>query len=279
MNRTTASVSIRLLGTIEELTMVQDLEKTIWGPDESVPVGQTITAVKHGGMVIGAFAEERLIGFQYSFAGFNGRKPYLCSHTLGIHPDYRSSGIGYSLKLAQRTEALRKGYELITWTYDPLETPNANLNIKKLGAICSIYLENCYGEMNDQLNAGLPTDRFQVEWWIASERVTRILQKAADAADKFNADGLPALLSVTVNEQGFPVPLQADLAALPSDGKILVPVPAAFQKLKEHDRDLAIDWRLKTREVFRHSFQNGWIVSQFMKNEHQEPVHYYVLEK
>lgn len=277
MNLTAASLTIRMLDTIEELTMVRDLEKIIWGSDDAVPVEQTITAVKHGGMVIGAFAGERLIGFQYSFAGFDGKKSYLCSHSLGIHPDYRISGIGYRLKLAQRTEALRKGYNLITWTYDPLETVNANLNMKKLGAICSTYLENCYGDMNDELNAGLPSDRFQVEWWIASDRVTKVLQKHTDDADK--VDQFPVLLEVTTNEQGFAVPLQVDLAAVQSEGKLFVPVPAAFQKLKEYDRNLAIDWRLRTRAVFGHYFKNGWRVSQFVKSEGKEPVHYYVLEK
>lgn len=276
-DKTTASLAIRPLDTIEELAMVRDLEKIVWSPDESIPVEQTITAVKHGGMVIGAFAGERLIGFQYSFAGFDGKKTYLCSHTLGIHPDYRVSGIGHRLKLAQRTEAIRKGYDLITWTYDPLETVNGNLNIKKLGAICKKYVENCYGDMKDQLNAGVPSDRFQVEWWITSDHVLAILNKHTD--NPVYSDRFPALIQVTTNDQGFVVPLQIDLSLAQFDGKLFVPVPAAFQKLKEHDLDMAIDWRLKTRAVFSYYCEKGWIVNEFVKNNVPEHVHYYVLEK
>ncbi len=272
----TMDVIIRQLHTIDELTMVRDLEKIIWGSDDAVPVEQTITAVKHGGMVIGAFAGETCIGFQYSFAGFDGRKAYLCSHSLGIHPDYRMGGIGYRLKCAQRQEAIGKGYDLITWTYDPLETVNANLNIKKLGAICSTYIENCYGYMNDQLNAGIPSDRFQVEWWITSDRVTKAIEHHTHLR---NMERLPAVIQTTTNEEGFAVPVRVELDLDQADGKLFVPVPDAFQKLKEHDRKLALEWRLQTRAVFRHYFHQGWRVVQFMKNDGSEPVHYYVLEK
>ncbi|MFY0545986.1 GNAT family N-acetyltransferase [Brevibacillus sp. H7] len=256
--------------------MVRELEKLVWGSEESVPVEQTITAVKHGGMVLGAFLGERLIGFQYSFAGYDGKKTYLCSHSLGIHPDYRASGIGYRLKLAQRTEAIRKGYDLITWTYDPLQTVNGNLNIRKLGAICSTYIENCYGDMNDQLNAGVPSDRFQVEWWITSDHVMDTLRKKRDPDSSV---GFPAVIETTTNDQGFGVPLQVDLTLDQSAGKLLVPVPSSFQRLKEHDIGLAIEWRMKTRAVFSHYFQNGWSVREFVKQDGPEPVHYYVLDK
>jgi predicted GNAT superfamily acetyltransferase len=277
MDMTASSLSIRLLDTIEELTMVRELEKIIWGPEESVPVEQTITAVKHGGMVIGAFAGERLIGFQYSFAGFDGKKAYLCSHSLGIHPDYRVSGIGEKIKRVQRREAIHKGYDLITWTYDPLETVNGNLNIKKLGAICKTYIENCYGEMKDQLNAGVPSDRFQVEWWITSDHVMDILQKKTDHARY--SERFPTCIHVTTNDQGFAVPVEVDLTLDRCAGKLFVPVPAAFQKLKKQDIHLAVEWRLKTRAVFSHYLKKGWMVREFVKHDGPEPVYDYVLQK
>ena len=64
-----------------------------------------------------------------------------------------------------------RGIDLITWTYDPLLARNVQLNIAKLGAVCNTYLANLYGEMRDGLNAGLPSDRFQLDWWIATRRV------------------------------------------------------------------------------------------------------------
>src|SRR5690606_18217859 len=125
-----------------------------------------------GGLLIGAFIGDRAVGFQYSFAGFDGKKPYLCSHMLALLPEYRHSGLGSALKWRQAEMAREIGYDWIQWTFDPLESRNAYLNIRKLGGMVSTYWENCYGEMKDSLNAGLPTDRFRLDWWINSPRVT-----------------------------------------------------------------------------------------------------------
>ncbi|MGG1662557.1 GNAT family N-acetyltransferase [Brevibacillus sp. NRS-1366] len=272
-----ASLTIRLMNTYEELLAVKELEEIIWASDDPVPLHQTMAAVKHGGMVIGAFAGERLVGFQYSFAGFDGEKAYLCSHNLGIHPDYQRGGIGEKLKLAQQKAAIEKGYDLVSWTYDPLETVNGNLNIRKLGAICSTYLENCYGEMTDILNAGIPSDRFQVEWWIRHPDVT---EKLANPRKKreMDAHAKPALQFV-INPQGDPEPQEIDLTQEQHDCQLIVAVPSAFQAVKARDFNLALRWRMETRAVFKHYFQNGWIVCDFIKSDPIEPVHYYLLEK
>jgi len=271
------TVAIRRLQTVEELTLVQELEKIIWAEDSAIPIHQTVTAVKNGGMVLGAFADERLIGFQYSFAGFDGKRAYLCSHALGIHPDYRIGGIGEKLKWAQREEALNIGYDLITWTYDPLETVNGNLNIRKLGAICSHYIENCYGEMKDILNGGIPSDRFLVKWWITSDRVERRVNRVEVSADEERSFDIPALIDVEVNQQGKPVPFARDVIPDASVERLLVPVPAAFQKIKEQDLALARSWRMVTRSVCTQYFQSGWQVADFIKTTGH--VHYYVLQK
>ena len=48
---------------------------------------------------------------------------------------------------------------------------------------------------------------------------------------------------------------------------LLVPIPVDFQKLKEVDDELALDWRLKTREVFVSLFSEGWAVGHGFGNE------------
>src|SRR3970282_1162763 len=98
-----------------------------------------------------------------------------CSHMLAVLPEYRDQKIGYRLKLAQREAVHEQAVRLITWTYDPLESRNANLNINRLGGIVRTYKRNHYGEMQDGLNAGLPSDRLLVEWWITSNRVKQRL--------------------------------------------------------------------------------------------------------
>lgn len=76
----------------------------------TIPLHQTMTAVKNGGLIIGAYDGDKLVGFSYGFAGFTEGEPYLCSHMLGIHPDYRSQKIGEQLKLRQRELAIDMGY-------------------------------------------------------------------------------------------------------------------------------------------------------------------------
>ena len=89
---------------------------------------------------------------------------------LGVLPAYRDAGVGRSLKLQQREEALARGIELIEWTFDPLELKNAFFNIERLGAIVRRYCENQYGITTSPLHGGLPTDRCLAEWWLASPR-------------------------------------------------------------------------------------------------------------
>ncbi len=123
-----------------------------------------------------------------------------CSHQLGVLPEWQSRGVGYALKVAQREAVLNQGVRLITWTYDPLESKNARLNIAKLGAVCNTYIRDYYGELRDDLNRGLATDRFQVDWWIASRRIeTRLTRNRPPLQLRHYLDvGAPIINAVAV---------------------------------------------------------------------------------
>ncbi|MED4225657.1 GNAT family N-acetyltransferase [Neobacillus cucumis] len=272
----TKEIEIRSLYTIEELEDVRRLESKIWGESDSIPTHQTITAVKNGGLVLGAFYEGQLIAFQYSFPGFNGQSVYLCSHILGTDEQYRNKGIGEKLKQAQRDEALKLGYSLITWTYDPLESINGYLNIGKLGGVVSTYLPNCYGEMEDLLNSGLPTDRFLVEWHI------RHGQPSDPFGNKYDEDFCLAnsLLQWSINDKGLPVVLPLTYEGLQNDNRIFVPIPKNFRTIRETNLELATDWRMQTRQVFTEKFAEGWQVGGFKKISTPEvPVNFYILTR
>ena len=135
------------------------------------------------GCVLGAFEEEQLVGFVFGFPGLetlpDGPHPKHCSHMLGVLDSHRDSGLGFALKRAQWQMVRHQGLDHVTWTYDPLLSRNAHLNIAKLGAVCNTYLRSQYGDMRDGLNAGLPSDRFQVDWWIRTRRVEHRLGKRA----------------------------------------------------------------------------------------------------
>ncbi|WP_047152282.1 GNAT family N-acetyltransferase [Aneurinibacillus tyrosinisolvens] len=269
------SMILKKLETFAELEKISYLERKVWGMDP-IPTHQTLTAVKNGGVAIGAFAGEQIVGFLYSFAGYSKGETYLCSHMMGIDPDYQNQGIGYLLKMKQAQEAEKLGYQKIRWTYDPLESRNGYLNIVKLGAICSDYIENCYGEMSDGLNNGLPSDRFNVEWLMTSpyqEQRKRLFTK-------LSVQKQGVLLDWELREDGLPQAARKNInwAALSNASFLYVPVPTEFQFIKQQDMGLAIDWRLKTREAFTEAFNHHWAVAHIIRSK-ERPIQHYVLVK
>src|SRR5436190_19049817 len=169
------SVTYRDLTTLEEYAAVVDLERAIWGPgyDEVVPVPILAVTVKRGGILIGAFTDDRLVGFVYSLPGIKQGKPTQWTHMLGVVDAFRSAGVGYELKCRQRERTLAMGLDLIEWTYDPLQALNAHLNFTKLGVVVEEYEENIYGASSSPLHSGSPTDRFVAEWRLNEPHVVR----------------------------------------------------------------------------------------------------------
>ena len=174
---------IRLLEKTEEIQATEKLNDEIWhGGELDIVPGHMITAFIHnGGLAFGAYEKGKMIAFAFGFPGFyessQGLKIKHCSHQMGVHPDHRGKNIGFALKKAQWQMVRQQGLDLITWTYDPLLSKNAYLNIARLGAVCNTYRRNEYGELKDGLNTGVATDRFQVDWWVNTERVKNHLDK------------------------------------------------------------------------------------------------------
>jgi predicted GNAT superfamily acetyltransferase len=166
--------SVKTLADFEQAVEVQ---LAVWGYSDSdvVPKRVFLVAQRIGGQVLGAFDGKALVGFAMALPGYRDGKPYLHSHMLAVLAPYRNLGLGRRLKLAQRDDALARGFELMEWTFDPLEIKNAHLNIARLGAIARRYQRNIYGPSTSPLQGGLPTDRLIVEWWLRSERVRRVL--------------------------------------------------------------------------------------------------------
>ena len=272
---------IKILETPEEMTAVEELQRQVWHGSETdvVPAHVFIAAIHNGGIVAGAYLDDRLIGFVFGFPGIektpDGPRAKHCSHMLGIHPDHRDGGIGFALKRAQWQIVRHQGLDHITWTYDPLLSRNAHLNIAKLGAVCNTYRRAEYGDMRDGLNAGLPSDRFQADWWVNTRRVERRLGKRARKPlilDHFSRADLRPLYTPHAStgnlrrrpKQFSPLEEKPALTEIPSD----------FNALKEKDFALARDWRFFTREVFETAFNAGYIVTDFVRDTERS---FYVL--
>jgi predicted GNAT superfamily acetyltransferase len=171
------SVAIRKCHSLEEMHSCLSLQKEVWNftDIELVPLRMFVVAEKIGGQVIGAFDGPDMVAFALAIPGERGGHCYLHSHMLAVRKAYRNAGLGQRIKFFQRDDALNRGFELIEWTFDPLEIKNAYLNIAKLGAIARRYNMNQYGITSSPLQGGLPSDRLIAEWWLKSKRVQSVV--------------------------------------------------------------------------------------------------------
>lgn len=281
-------MELRDLHTLDDYSLVVDLQRRVWGEgyDDVVPLSILAVVVKRGGILAGAFDGARLAAFVFSVPGLKDGKPMQWSHMLGVDEAYRRSGIGYTLKLVQRDRTLAQGLELVEWTYDPLMAPNAHLNFARLGVVAEEYLVNVYGASGSVLHHGAPTDRFIAAWNVATPHVQRRIAK--DAAVK--ADPVQATLSVrdaavadapllnpTVDQDGWLAPAgAADLTR--EDDRLLVAIPGRYGDMLQQAPDLATAWRMQTREIFTTYFARGYRCVDFLLNREQGRG-VYVMEK
>jgi predicted GNAT superfamily acetyltransferase len=221
-------ITIRKCTAIEEFQACVALQKEVWNfaDVDLVPLRMFVVSHKIGGQIIGAFDGDTLAGFVFSVPGTRAGHSYLHSHMLAVREDFRNSGLGRRLKLAQRDDALAQGFELLEWTFDPLEIKNAYLNLVRLGAIARRYSVNHYGYSSSPLQGGLPTDRLVAEWWIKSRRVTGLLE-------------------------------QQQAPAFKVEQKIKVPAEIYAWKASDQDRSRAADVQKVNRQRLLSAFSSG----------------------
>jgi len=195
--RVAPDIRIEPLTTLEQFDRCVDLQNTVWAYDLSAMMTQKVflLASHIGGQVLGAFDGDTLVGYAMSLPGVRNGHAYLHSHHLAVLAEWRDFGVGRRLKLAQRDDALARGFELMEWTFDPLEIKNSHLNFARLGAISRRYMRNFYGESASPLHGGLPTDRIYAEWWLKSDRVIRTLAGEAPVINVVEDVDVPAEIS------------------------------------------------------------------------------------
>jgi predicted GNAT superfamily acetyltransferase len=244
-------VEVRLVRSQAEFAGCEALSRDIWGAAERnvVPRELLLTMQLNGGLVHGAFLPDgRLVGFCFGFAGLRDGELRLCSHQLGVIPELRGAGVGIALKQAQRKDAQRLGYSLVSWTFDPLEARNAYINLHRLGCIARLYDRDHYGEMEDELNRGLPSDRFEAEWWL-------------DRPKPAIPAGEPAVM---LRVAGDSEPIREKVDPVEADA-VLISVPQDFQVIKKSSPELALRWRQESRAALEAALATGMIAIDFLR--------------
>ena len=270
-------ITIRELHTNEEYFEIIELQKIIWrlhNYNDCIPNHIYMAVMEIGGLVLGAFIEKKMVGFVMVMVGYTKIKDvHHHSHILGVHPDFAHLNIGYLLKKAHYKSAKSKGIKLVTWTYDPLQGPNANLNIAKLGGVVRNYKVNYYGEVmgESDLVSGIPSDRFWVEWHIQTDFVAKCINKQSKKSGKLSEYSI--INEVKTDETGLERMIGF---AKPGSSRIAIQIPNDFQSMFDQNNKLAINWRKKTREIFLECFSSGYTVTGFDRNKNGN---YYLLEK
>jgi predicted GNAT superfamily acetyltransferase len=231
-----SEISIRQIESFSELRAVEELQKEVWGiPDlDVVPLTHLIAAKAAGGVLLGAFDGVTLVGFVYGFVAEEDGEMAHHSHMLAVKHAYRNFNLGYKLKLAQREEVLAQGINLITWTFDPLQSLNAHFNFTKLGVISDRYVINFYGEEAASFLHQTGTDRFWVKWLLTSDRVVQRLNATKPELEN------------------------------PAD-KLLVEIPGDINAVLQESPEQAFEWRKRTRKAFTEAIEAGYVVKDFYR--------------
>ena len=269
------SPEIRRLANLEDFKKCETAQKSIWG-GMSVAAEVMLVTQKAGGAVLGAFIKDRLVGFIYALLARHNGHIIHWSHMMGILSGYRSRGLGLQLKLAHREIALSQGIKSICWTYDPLQSRNASLNLAKLGARVEEYIVDYYGRFHSSIERGLPSDRFVVNWPIASKNIARLLVGERSIAE---IPDLPIINVTSTNNKEFLVNRKISLSL--REPGLLVAIPSNTDLMRTEALPLARRWRLQTREIFLNYLSKGYSVTGFLtgNQRHAEPRCCYLLRR
>ena len=242
-----AGVRITPLHDADEVRRIPEVVEAVWGT-AVVPTPDILRALARAGSVLLAAEPSdrpgRTIGCAFGFLGWEGGV-HLHSHQVGVRPGQQHAGVGYALKLAQRITCLEHGITEMRWTFDPMLARNAGFNFGKLGVTGVAFLPSFYGEMEDGINSGDLSDRFEVSWRLDTAIAPRVDGSAGDEL-------------LAVDEAGLP--RRTDAAPAPG---VRIPIPANYAKLREAGDPSADTWRRAAREVFAECFASGLIATAF----------------
>lgn len=266
-------ISYQSLTTTEAFTALARLEELIWNstPYDAVSPHTLHAFVHNGGVVVGAYDDEKLIGFVIGFPAKRGDQILMWSQVAGVHPDYQGLGVGYQLKQEQRLWALSQGYDTIAWTFDPLRVRNARFNFNRLGVTCHSYLVNHYGLMNDAINAGMPSDRLEAWWKLDSVRAQKFAEDGSEIQPDVKLDELKRLMYQQVDGT-----LVLDLPEQLLDDVYCVELPPDINAIKQAGMEAAKNWQLHLRNALSFCLAQGYHIIGVVTDSGQA---WYILQR
>jgi predicted GNAT superfamily acetyltransferase len=265
-------IEIRELRSLNDYQACVDMQRTVWGfddPYDIVPLPLLVVSQRNGGILLGAFYGEKMIGFVYSLPGEHNGRRLQWSHMLAVLPEHQNGDIGYELKMEQYRVALQRRNDAIEWTCDPLESKNAYFNLNKLGCTAHEYEVDVYGETSSPLHKGMPTDRLIVHWPVPAP--------VKNYSPPSQAPSAPALVTRTGQTDQGPVIHDIDTGC--TEPFLYVEIPTNIQQVKDASPQAALEWRLQTRRLFLHYLERDYVVYSFLRLQSRPPRSFYVLAR
>jgi predicted GNAT superfamily acetyltransferase len=255
----------RRLGKPEEFRQVEEVEHAVGGPastDSTLPVPLLRALQDNGGLVLGAFADIYLAGFAASLIGWDGVTLYHYSHLTAVRPEYQNHHLGFRLKAFQRDEVLKLGLHEIRWAFDPLQSRAAWLSVHRLGARPDQYYPHYYGQLTDEANQGLETDRVRAVWAIASPAVEARMsgRSPAPEEDRQRWAASSAIVESEPGETGIRVPTAV---GEPSGESAHLEIPFDLALVRQHEPTALRRWRHAARDAFRAATDLGYVIDDF----------------
>lgn len=257
------TIEIRPLASQAELRACVRLQQATWGNDfnDIVPTSILKVAQRIGGVALGAFNEDDLVGFVFGLSGVERGRIVHWSDMLAVRRDARNLGIGRRLKEEQRRAVLEVGAEVIYWTFDPLVARNAHLNVNRLGARVAEYVENMYGLTDSVLHGLTPTDRLIVAWPTREDEIENRLFEVNWTVSSPDCQQAPiATPDWIADVEGASILPHCVRVEIPGDAESL---------LRSAPEDSA-RWRNSVRTAMRWGLASGYTVNGFFFDQSRD---------
>lgn len=266
------TLQIQPLWALEEMAPVEALQRTYWGDEGEalVPVHMLFSLAAHGGHVLAATDGDAIAGVVMGMLGadnLHSDRPaaenlYVYSKRMIVSRDYRNQGLGARLKFAQREFALAQGVHKIVWTFDPMLSPNAHLNVHKLGGMSRSYREDYYGTAMAGLAPDGTSDRLYLEWMLDD----------AGVVARANGSWQPLTVrdyldggALIINPAGPMGDFVSPGPVLDVDGEtVLVQIPTRYAAMLKDQPELAQRWRAHSRDTLGEWMRRGYVVRDFV---------------
>ncbi len=265
------TVDYKELTDYGEYNKIENIQINAWGfPDREIVPKRVIYAThRSGGVVIAAYLNQEIVGYVWGWMGrIDPYGNFIYSHHNAVVKEHQDKGIGIQLKHEQRKWALEKNFKTINWTFDPLQSKNCYINLHKLGAICNNYKIKYWGDMHDELNIGIDTDRLYCNWFIDSSHVKkRLSNDFEDYTEIINNDRYHSIK--TTSNSGILKVKELDLDI--QETIVFAEIPINFTTIMKSNNELAKEWRKETRKVLTNYFDKGLSTIDFILDKSITP--------